>query len=64
MLSNKCDLSDITLIDIEVSNVAYEPPRRLRSKKKRIRKKWGKKYTVVMGKTIYHNCRLTGVDSL
>lgn len=35
------------------------PPYKLRSKKKRLRKKWAKKYPV--NKTEYKNCTITGV---
>lgn len=47
--------------DIEVKRVKYEPPRKLRSKKKRLVRKWRKKYTNLQSKEVYKNCTIKEV---
>lgn len=48
--------------DVEVERSTYAPPRKLRSKKKRIVRKWRKKYTKVYSREIYRNCTIEGVN--
>lgn len=47
--------------DVILRNLAYKPPRKLRSKKNRLRKKWRKKYSQIVDSAVYKNCTITEV---
>lgn len=49
-------------MDVTVSKGEYLPPRPLRSKKKRIVRKWKKLYTFNKETTTYKNCTITGLE--
>lgn len=48
--------------DVVVRTGNYMPPRKLRSKKRRLRKKWEKMYTYDVEEMLYKNCTITGVS--
>lgn len=49
--------------DVIVKNVVTNPKARpLRSKKKRLRKKWAKKNTQVVNERTYRNCFIQGIE--
>lgn len=50
-------------VDIEVTHILKPLPRKPKSKKKRIQKKWNKRYEASTAKTTYENVRIEAVDS-
>jgi hypothetical protein len=48
--------------DVTVRKSKHLPPRKLRSKKKRILRKWYKKYSYEVESAVYKDCVITGVS--
>ena len=50
-------------VDLEVTHILKPLPRKPKSKKKRIQKKWNKRYEASTAKTTYENVRIEAADS-